>query len=133
MGLDAIERWPQPTRLIFSNGMAVCLYVNHHVGQSQSCMVSKVPIICKQTVLVWAHCMIPYWFAGLQDPWSAGGVLQNISSNPTIIAITNPNGAHHQDLNGGTVSLRHIHRQYCRHHGRVELIDYLCVYERLET
>ena len=77
--------------------------------------------------------MIPYWFAGLQDPWSAGGVLQNISSNPTIIAITIPNGAHHQDLNGGTVSFRHIHRQYCRHHDRVELIDYLCVYERLET
>jgi len=54
---DAIERWPQPTRIIFSNG--------------------------------------------LQDPWSAGGVLQNISTNPTIVAITIENSAHHQDLNGG--------------------------------
>ena len=57
MGLDAIERWPQPTRIIFSNG--------------------------------------------LQDPWSAGGVVRNISHNPTIVAITIENGAHHQDLNGG--------------------------------
>lgn len=57
MGIDQIDRWPQPTRIIFSNG--------------------------------------------LLDPWSAGGVLQNISSNPTIVAITIADGAHHQDLNGG--------------------------------
>ena len=37
----------------------------------------------------------------IQDPWSAGGVLENITSNPTIVAITIENGAHHQDLNGG--------------------------------
>jgi hypothetical protein len=36
-----------------------------------------------------------------QDPWSAGGVVKNITSNPTIVAITIENGAHHQDLNGG--------------------------------
>ena len=29
-----------------------------------------------------------------QDPWHAGGVLENVSS--TIIAIVIPNGAHHQ-------------------------------------
>ena len=40
-------------------------------------------------------------WATTQDPWSAGGVLTNLSSNPTIVAITIPNGAHHQDLNGG--------------------------------
>lgn len=55
MGLDDIRRWPQPARIIFSNG--------------------------------------------LQDPWHAGGQLTNATA--TMIAITIPNGAHHQDLNGG--------------------------------
>jgi hypothetical protein len=55
MGLDDITRWPQPARIIFSNGM--------------------------------------------QDPWHAGGVLRNATA--TMVAITIPNGAHHQDLNGG--------------------------------
>lgn len=27
--------------------------------------------------------------------------MENITSNPTIVAITIENGAHHQDLNGG--------------------------------
>ena len=36
---------------------------------------------------------------GLQDPWHAGGVLKNATE--TMVAITIPNGAHHQDLNGG--------------------------------
>ena len=55
MGLDDLARWPQPSRVIFSNG--------------------------------------------LQDPWSAGGVLKNVTE--TMVAITIENGAHHQDLNGG--------------------------------
>ena len=33
------------------------------------------------------------------QPWHAGGVLQNATSS--MIAIQIPNGAHHQDLNGG--------------------------------
>ena len=36
---------------------------------------------------------------GMQDPWHAGGVLKNATE--TMVAITIPNGAHHQDLNGG--------------------------------
>ena len=55
MGLDDLRSWPQPARIIFSNG--------------------------------------------LQDPWHAGGVLHNVTD--TMVAITIPNGAHHQDLNGG--------------------------------
>ena len=64
MGLDDISKWPQPARVIFSNGM--------------------------------------------QDPWHAGGVLQNVTE--TMIAIQIPNGAHHQDLNGG-----HVHAFPLRH------------------
>eukprot|EP01051_Picozoa_sp_SAG22_P021095 SAG22_NODE_4522_length_1245_cov_0.845550_2_plen_97_part_01 len=72
MGIDQIDRWPQPTRILFSNG--------------------------------------------LLDPWSAGGVLKNISGNPTIVAVTIADGAHHQDLNGGasaadTPAMRAARRQ----------------------
>eukprot|EP00490_Sorites_sp_Unknown_P026115 CAMPEP_0114697798 /NCGR_PEP_ID=MMETSP0191-20121206/74177_1 /TAXON_ID=126664 /ORGANISM="Sorites sp." /LENGTH=334 /DNA_ID=CAMNT_0001997319 /DNA_START=494 /DNA_END=1499 /DNA_ORIENTATION=+ len=35
---------------------------------------------------------------GLQDGWSAGGVLKNLSD--TLIAIPIPNGAHHSDMKG---------------------------------
>ncbi|VVB17307.1 unnamed protein product [Arabis nemorensis] len=37
---------------------------------------------------------------GLQDPWSRGGVLKNISS--TIIALVTKKGAHHTDLRAAT-------------------------------
>ncbi len=33
---------------------------------------------------------------GLLDPWSAGGVLANISE--TVVSVLIPNGAHHLDL-----------------------------------
>jgi hypothetical protein len=36
------------------------------------------------------------WSNGLQDPWSAGGVLKGVS--PDLIAIVMENGAHHVDL-----------------------------------
>lgn len=32
------------------------------------------------------------------DPWSGGGILKNITGNPSIIAITVKGGAHHSDL-----------------------------------
>ena len=38
---------------------------------------------------------------GLQDPWHAGGVLSTIGGEDDLVAIRIPNGAHHQDLNGG--------------------------------
>ena len=37
---------------------------------------------------------------GLQDGWSAGGVLKNMSDS--LIAITIPNGAHHSDMRGSS-------------------------------
>jgi lysosomal Pro-X carboxypeptidase len=36
------------------------------------------------------------WSNGLQDPWSAGGVLKNVSAD--LIAIVMENGSHHVDL-----------------------------------
>jgi lysosomal Pro-X carboxypeptidase len=37
---------------------------------------------------------------GMQDPWSRGGVLKNISSS--IVALVTKKGAHHADLRAAT-------------------------------
>jgi hypothetical protein len=116
MGLDAIERWPQPTRnqrpprpaapvaperphgccLLPGCSGAGCAAIHTHRRRTGRCGRARgrarggggggvAGIIFSN---------------GEQDPWSAGGVVENISSNPSIVAITIPHGAHHQDLNG---------------------------------
>lgn len=37
---------------------------------------------------------------GLQDPWSAGGVLEDYSNSDTVLAIVMPDAAHHLDFRG---------------------------------
>ncbi|KAI4300525.1 hypothetical protein L6164_033894 [Bauhinia variegata] len=53
------------------------------------------------------------FFNGLRDPWSAGGVLKNISD--TIIAIVAKEGAHHVDLRFSSEEdpewLKHVRQQ----------------------
>lgn len=53
---------------------------------------------------------------GLLDPWSAGGVLHNISRS--VLAVLIPEGAHHLDLRGANkydpvsvIRARHFHKQ----------------------
>ncbi|XP_018326023.1 lysosomal Pro-X carboxypeptidase [Agrilus planipennis] len=57
---------------------------------------------------------------GLMDPWSGGGVLQDVS--PNVRAILIPDGAHHLDLRSyneldpkSVISARKFHQQAIRH------------------
>lgn len=51
---------------------------------------------------------------GLLDPWSSGGVLQNISDS--LVAVIIPEGAHHLDVSAALPSEPHLgHRVHCLH------------------
>ncbi|KAL4448337.1 hypothetical protein ABPG75_005556 [Micractinium tetrahymenae] len=43
-------------------------------------------------------CSNIVWSNGLLDPWSGGGVLQNITGAKDLVAVIIPEGAHHLDL-----------------------------------
>lgn len=51
---------------------------------------------------------------GLNDGWSVGGILQDLSREKGLIAINLPNGAHHSELSHGgkeTAEVRQVHQQ----------------------